>query len=232
MAELPDKYWSRLRGRHGVEVGGPSPMFASVFPVYRCVGSLDGVNFTGQTLWEDALQDGAAYRYYENKPGRQYICEATALDGILDCQYQFLLSSNCLEHVANPIKALIEWRRVVKRGAPLVLVLPRKESNFDRRRPVTGFDHFWADFTDDVGEDDLTHLDEILALHDLALDPPAGTLEQFRERSLQNYTNRGLHHHVFDEPLIRRVLDATGFDVLDVTTTSSDYFALATKKAS
>ena len=34
--------------------------------------------------------------------------------------------------------------------------------------------------------------------HDLSMDTPAGTFEQFRERLMKNYENRCLHHHVFD----------------------------------
>ena len=85
------------------------------------------------------------------------------------------------------------------------------------------------DFTRDVGEDDLTHLDEILALHDLRKDPPAGDLKHFRERSLKNFQNRTLHHHVFDVALIEEMLDHLGFEILDITTTRTDFFALARK---
>jgi hypothetical protein len=77
---------------------------------------------------------------------------------------------------------LNEWARIVKPGGAVVLVLPKKESNFDHRRPE--HDRGSADhYVNDVGEDDLTHLDEILALHDLKRDKPAGTPAQFRERS-------------------------------------------------
>src|SRR5271156_3560166 len=74
-----------------------------------------------------------------------------------------------------------------------------------------------------------THLDEILALHDLPLDPPAGDLEHFRERSLKNLQNRIPHHHVFDVPLIEQMLDHVGLEIVDMTTTKTGFLALATK---
>ncbi|HWZ24924.1 MAG TPA: hypothetical protein VN037_06550 [Verrucomicrobiae bacterium] len=69
------------------------------------------------------------------------------------------------------------------------------------------------DYERDIGEKDETHLNEILDLHDLSRDPPAGTPEQFRARSLLNIENRCLHHHVFDENNSRGLLEAAGLDV-------------------
>lgn len=228
---LRQKYQRFVEDRYGIEIGGPSALFKTVLPLYQFVGGLDGVNFSTDTVWEGRIEAGENFHYEDNKVGRQFISEATDLSQIASEQYDFLLSSNCLEHVANPIKALSEWKRVIKPGGGFILVLPRKESNFDHRRPVTKFEHLLDDFKSERGEDDLTHLDEILTLHDLKMDPPAGDLAHFRQRSLKNFENRTLHHHIFDAPLIEQVLDYLEFDILDLTTTKSDFFALATKNA-
>lgn len=226
---LRQKYQSLVENKYGVEIGGPSALFKTVLPLYQLVGGLDGVNFSTDTVWEGRIEAGGDYKYDNNKSGRQFISEATDLSQIPTAHYDFLLSSNCLEHVANPIKALTEWRRVIKDGGGFILVLPKKESNFDHRRPVTKFDHLLEDFNRGIGEDDLTHLDEILTLHDLSMDPPAGDLEHFTQRSLRNFENRTLHHHVFDVPLIEQILDYVGFEMVDMTITKNDFFALATK---
>lgn len=223
------KYRPFVENKCGIEIGGPSTLFKSVLPLYQFVKSLDGVNFSAATIWEGNIRAGENFEYYHNRIGHQFIADATDLGEIPAEQYDFLLSSNCLEHVANPIKALTEWKRVIRPGGALILVLPNKESNFDHRRPFTTFEHLLDDFTSDVGEDDLTHLDEILALHDLPMDPPAGDLEHFRQRSLKNFENRTLHHHVFDVPLIEAMLDHLGFEILDVTTCPTDFFALGRK---
>lgn len=189
------------------------------------------MNFSTDTIWEGRITPGQSFGYGGDALGRQFVSEATDLSQIASEHYDFLLSSNCLEHVANPLKALREWKRVIKAGGGLVLVLPNKKSNFDHRRPVTPFEHLVEDFTRDVGEDDLTHLDEILSAHDLRRDPPAGDLTHFRERSLKNFQNRTLHHHhVFDVRLIEEMLQYVGFETLDTTTTRTDFFALARKK--
>lgn len=226
---LRQKYLPFVEGKYGIEVGGPSKVFRTVLPLYEHVGGLDGVNFSTDTLWEGRITPGQNFDYGASRPGRQYVSEATELSEIATGHYDFLLSSNCLEHVANPIKALEEWKRVIKPGGGLVLVLPNQKSNFDHRRPVTPFGHLLEDFTSDVGEDDLTHLDEILRLHDLRRDPPAGNLAQFRERSLKNLQNRTLHHHVFDVEVIEQMLNQVGFEILDTTVTRTDFFALARK---
>ncbi len=228
---LRRKYLPFVENEYGLEVGGPSAVFRTVLPLYRFVRGLDGVNFSTDTVWEGNISAGQNFDYDSGKCGRQFISEATDLSEIATENYDFLLSSNCLEHVANPLKALLEWKRVVKVDGALILVLPNKKSNFDHRRPVTRFEHLLEDFSGDVGEDDLTHLDEILRLHDLRMDPPAGDLPHFRARSLKNFENRTLHHHVFDVRLIEEVLGYAGLELLDMTTTRTDYYALARKSS-
>ncbi|MBV8629712.1 MAG: hypothetical protein JOZ83_02225 [Silvibacterium sp.] len=112
------------------------------------------------------------------------------------------------------MKALKEWQRITRPGGALVLVLPYYTQTFDHRRTPTPTRHMLEDFERNVGEDDMTHLDEILAKHDLDRDPYAGTPEQFRLRSLSNKDNRCFHHHVFDEHNSRDLLLAIGIKVL------------------
>jgi SAM-dependent methyltransferase len=121
------------------------------------------------------------------------------------------LSSHSLEHIANPLKALYEWRRILTRDGQLLLILPNKDHTFDWRRPVTTLEHMISDYTNAIGEDDLTHLDEILELHDLSRDLMAGTPEQFRARSLNNSAVRALHHHVFSFASTLELLEYAGF---------------------
>jgi SAM-dependent methyltransferase len=225
-----DIYVRHVAGKRGLEVGGPSLLFKTVLPLYQAIGALDGANFLNETIWEGRITEGHYFNFIWNRKGLQLVAEATQLTNIADGSYDFILSSNCLEHVANPLKALHEWRRVIRPGGALVLVLPKKDSNFDHRRPVTRFEHLLEDFRNDTTEHDMTHLDEIIALHDLSRDPAAGDIEAFRARSLENFHNRTLHHHVFDVPLMQAMLKHADFDVIQANQTRTDYFALAIKK--
>ncbi len=213
-------YTKLLKGKEGLEVGGPTKLFGrrGLVPVYPVLGSLDGCNFCAQTVWEGRIAEGPdRYRYAKGRTaGYQYVSEATDLMGIGPATYDVVLSSHCLEHVANPLKALSEWIRVLKNGGYLLLVLPHKDGTFDHRRPVTTLSHLIEDFGHSRKEDDLSHVPEILKLHDLSMDPPAGDGEQFRQRSLKNYENRCLHHHVFDSDLVVRMVDFIKLKILDV----------------
>jgi hypothetical protein len=149
-------------------------------------------------------------------PGSSFFCDGSNLVPIGDRSYDFILSAHNLEHFANPVKALSEWKRVLRPGGTLVLVLPNYRKTFDHRRTPTPVAAMLADFEQNVGEEDLSHLPEILALHDLKRDRAAGTFAEFKTRSFDNFNNRCLHHHVFDENNSRELLSALDFQVLTV----------------
>jgi SAM-dependent methyltransferase len=212
-------YRDFLSGKRGLEIGGPSDIFGDdgFLPVYRYLGSLDNCLYSSNTLWTGSISEGATFEFHSSKArGQQIICEASDLAMVPSGAYECLLASHCLEHVANPLRALAEWTRVLRPDGMLLLVLPHMEGTFDRRRPVTTLEHLISDRENGVGEDDLTHLPEVLELHDLKLDRAAGSLEQFRQRCLDNYSKRAMHHHVFDTPCAIRVLDYCNFQILRV----------------
>jgi SAM-dependent methyltransferase len=207
---------AEVEGKSGLEIGGPSEVFgdAGEAPLYRYVASLDNCVFSVETIWEGKRQEGNTFVYHPRKSnGFNLIREATDLHGIANEKYDFLLSSHNLEHISNPVKALREWMRVVKRGGAIIIFLPYFRRTFDHRRQPTPVTHMIEDSDLDRGEDDLTHLPEILELHDLSRDPAAGSKGEFYQRSLRNFENRCLHHHVFDENNSRELLQAVGLAV-------------------
>ncbi len=157
--------------------------------------------------------------YDPAKPaGARLIRSATSLHGIDDGSYDVVLASHTLEHVANPLLALSEWRRVVGPDGHLVLVVPHLENTFDHRRPVTTLAHLDEDFARSVGEDDDTHVAEFIELCDLGRVPDNLTSDEFRVRTIDFVENRSLHHHVFDTELVVRLLDHAGYGLLAVET--------------
>jgi ubiquinone/menaquinone biosynthesis C-methylase UbiE len=202
----------QLNNQSGLEIGGPSSIFRvkGIFPIYIYAKNIDGVNFSDNTIWEHKLQTGNNYNYFDHFYGYQYIAEATDLHMIETNKYDFLLSSHSLEHIANPVKALKEWNRVLKNSGKLILVLPDKENTFDSKRPYTSFEHLLNDFNNNVKEDDQTHIEEILQLHDHSKDNTVDKVK-FAERLKENLVHRSAHHHVFSFTLINQVLEFTGF---------------------
>ena len=195
-------------GKKGVEIGGPSHSGRPV--IYKDAALMDNVIFSNNTVWS---KHGSAYRYIDDvRIGKVFINDATDLNTIASASYDFLFASHSLEHIANPLKALKEWVRVVKPGGSIILILPEKTMTFDHRREHSRFSTLKSQYDKNVGEDDLSTLDEILALHDLSKDPPAGTPEQFKQRSLKNIENRCLHHYVYSPALLQEIcqfLDCT-----------------------
>lgn len=221
-----------LSNKSGLEIGGPSSVFnkKNLLQVYPIVNQLDNCNFAGTTTWEGTIVEGMTFQFNKNhSPGIQYLSEATDLYKIPSAKYDFILSSHVIEHIANPLQALSEWIRVLKDDGILLLLIPHKDGTFDHRRPATTISHLIEDLDHGTKEDDLTHLPEILKLHDLDKDPEAGTLEDFRKRSENNFQNRCLHHHVFDTELVVQMLNHKNLQVLAVETILPHIIVIAKK---
>lgn len=215
----------------GLEIGGPSKFFAhnGCVPVYPLMAGLDGVNFSSNTIWTGSHEPLNGFWVEGKKVGELFISDAVDLSLLGEKKYDFILSCNNIEHIANPLKAIKSWLNFLKIGGLLVIVAPRKESNFDCFREVVSFEHLLRDYTENVGEDDLTHLEEILRLHDLSKDLPAGNFSQFKIRCQTNFENRCLHHHVFDLPVLIEIADFFKLKILKSFQIETDYVILAQK---
>jgi SAM-dependent methyltransferase len=199
-------------GKNGIDIGGPSPLFKDIYDIAE---NMDCCNFSENTIWEGEIVAGQTFRYKEGSLGYQYICDATNLGSqIFPEKYDFVISSDCLEHIANPLKAITEFWQILKPNGILLIAVPRKETNFDHKRQITTMNHLLEDFNNEIGEDDLAHLVEILALHDLELDSIQGGIDELKERSLKNFENRAIHHHVFDMDLLGKIYRLVGLSIL------------------
>ncbi|MDB5141267.1 MAG: hypothetical protein JWR12_3183 [Mucilaginibacter sp.] len=193
--------------KKGLEIGGPSKIFSKdgYIPLYPVARSIDGVNFSISTVWENTIAEGKTYNFGSTSPGYQFIMDGTDLSEIKSEAYDFILSSHSLEHIANPLKALKEWLRVLKPGGILLIILPDSKFTFDSKRSITKLEHLFDDFNKDIKENDLTHFEEIISLHDLSYDYGIKNIDELKKRSMNNFTNRCLHHHVFDLNLMESI---------------------------
>ncbi|CAF1106704.1 unnamed protein product [Rotaria sp. Silwood1] len=204
-------FW--VQNKTGFEIGGPSQHTWGAFGIYDVAAKLDVTNFAANTLWESGLADGSVFMWRNLSKGKQYLRDAVDLKGIPNEYYDFVLASHVLEHVANPFKALLEWIRVTRSRGILLLLLPFKDRTFDHKREVDRLEHLINDYHNQTNEADLSHLNDILRLHDLAMDPPAGNIDTFRARSEKNFENRGLHQHVYDQELLYYIFICLNLDV-------------------
>jgi SAM-dependent methyltransferase len=234
LAPWQQPYLAAIKQRSGLELGGPSTIFqkGKLLPVYETLARLDCCNFAGQTLWRNDIVDGAPFEFSPRKPaGKQYIREATDLSGIANASYDFVLASHVIEHVANPLRSMAEISRILIDQGTLILVLPHKDGTFDHKRPVTSLAHIEDDLEKNTPETDMTHLEEWLALVDLERAPEAKPFEAFKARSLKNYENRGMHHHVFDARAAVTLTDRAGFQIESVDLALPFHIIVLARKA-
>ena len=193
-----------VRDRHGIEIGGPSPIFEpdGALPLYPIVGSLANYGF----------QAAEGTFLFSGRTGPSHACEASALPrGDATCD--FVLSSHVLEHMANPLQALREWQRVLKPDGHLLLLLPHGARTFDHPRKTTSWEHLVADFAAATPETDRTHIAEALALTDTR----HWTFNEWpgwRSYYENNVEARSIHHHVFDMRLAKKAVSFSRFRVL------------------
>jgi SAM-dependent methyltransferase len=203
--------------KSGLEIGGPSPFFSvhGPVPIYRIAGQLDNINFNSKTFWGE-LESGNNFHFNSRKNnGKQFIADATDLSIISCAKYDFLLNSHVLEHIANPIKAINEWKRVVKKDGYLVFVLPSKTHTFDWKRDLTSLDHMINDFNNNISELDETHFQEIIELHDVNKDSTVSSYEEHVRRTLDNKNTRIVHHHTFNMDLLLDLLKYCDLEIVD-----------------
>jgi hypothetical protein len=202
--------------RRVLEIGGPSDVFrpTGTVPVYDRAARVDNVNYAGATLWEVDLREGGPFSPEDRVIGSQHLREATDLGAL--APVDTVVSSHTIEHTANPLKALRDWRRVTIEGGMLVLVVPHADGTFDHRRPITTLAHMHDDEKADVDESDVTHAEEILRLHDVSRDPGLASREVLEERVVDNLSLRSMHHHVFDTRTAWDLVAASGWSPLAV----------------
>ena len=213
--------------KNGIEIGGPTSHFEpkGFLPIYQLINNLDNVNFSSNTIWEGDLTEGNYFKF-GNKIGKQFIREASDLSGIEDSQYDFLISSHNIEHLANPLRTIQEWKRVVKPNGYFLFILPNKEGTFDHQRPVTTFEHLLNDLENNTNESDETHFNEVLQLHDLSKDPGGLNVEDFKARTLKNIENRCVHHHVFNLDLLENIAKHSEIEIIALTKFSKIHLVL------
>jgi SAM-dependent methyltransferase len=211
------RYEEAFRGR-GLEIAGPSSIFKAhnYYPVYAVAATLDNVDYSARTRWHGEKPDLRFVFDANRAPGTQIINEAGELTDVATSAYDFMISNHMLEHSANPIKVLNEWRRVVKNEGMLLVVLPHKDGTFDHLRPITPLEHLIEDFQGGMDESDTTHIPEILSLHDVTRDYSNPTRERLSQWMTDNSEKRGAHHHVFNALRAAQMVDYAGCEILDI----------------
>jgi SAM-dependent methyltransferase len=205
-----------FEGKRIIEIGGPSFIFSprGLFPFYSLKKAIiDNVNFSNKTIWEKSITS-KQFVYKNLILGKQYIHDAGDLKSIKNNEYDILISSEMIQHSANPIKVLLEFKRVLKKRGIMIITIPYKNKTFDHKRDTTKISHLVSDYKQNMPESDMTHLSEILEKHDLSMDLLAGDFDSFRKRCLDNFNLRGMHHHCFDLEAAEKMFQFVNFEII------------------
>jgi SAM-dependent methyltransferase len=142
------------------------------------------------------------------------VCDALLLDALPDAEFDFLIASHVIEHVHNPLKALLAWRRVLRPGGLALCIVPDGRYTFDAGRPLTSFEHLLWDYENDGRRlkrlSDLFHIAECnLNLHkdltpDTAVDLARTILETSYDTHFHVWSYASFTNH------LRRLIDENG----------------------
>ncbi len=123
-SQLINKY---LYGLNGIEIGGSGKSFGleSQKGSYANVDIIDAETRAKNKGWKTSQLVNIL------SPGD----ELPFKDNVFD----YVFSSHVIEHFYDPIKAIKEWYRILKKGGYIFMIIPHKERTFDRNRDLTSF---------------------------------------------------------------------------------------------
>jgi SAM-dependent methyltransferase len=82
------------------------------------------------------------------------------LTPIEDASFDAVIASHVVEHLANPLRALQEFHRVLRPGGRLVLIVPDRTRTFDRVRQPTSLQHLLDEHARNVADVSEEHIRE------------------------------------------------------------------------
>ena len=182
------------------EFGGKSQLFEDIYKVFP---DIDGYNLFENNYWQKEFKEtyiGA---------GKQYNCDVVNIES--EKKYDLILNSHVLEHIANPLKALMKWRDLLTPEGMILSIIPDKSQMFDCRRPLTRLDHLVMDMYNGTEENDETHIKEAVGLF---VNNGGYDYENYVKSSNDNFKYRAIHHHCFDAKLVRSMFEFLYFKVI------------------
>jgi SAM-dependent methyltransferase len=115
------------------------------------------------------------------------------LETIDDATQDFVIANHFIEHCANPILAINNMLRVLKRNGTLFIALPDKRQCFDVDRPETTFEHLMKDYIEGPDWSRKAHFEEWSRLVNKVSEEDE-VKKQVISLMEMNYS---IHYHVF-----------------------------------
>jgi len=136
-----------------------------------------------------------------------HVVEGVELTPYADGAKDFLIAHHVLEHIDDPVGAVVEWLRVLKDDGVLFVSVPNFRGNwFDFRRTPSDSAHFALDHADPVGRPDRN----VQHYRDMAQSmwqwPDGDPRIAAQARAWTDAGDRH-HYHVYDEQALRAVME-------------------------
>jgi len=110
----------------------------------------------------------------------------------------FVIANHFLEHCENPIGAILNMFRVLKKEGILFICVPDKRTSaYDGKRSLTSFDHLWKDYLEGPQISKAAHIHEWMDCNEFEIALDAETKKQHG----QHYLNESgeIHYHVWTQ---------------------------------
>jgi len=127
------------------------------------------------------------------------IDDAQNLIKIEDDTFDFCIVNHVLEHMRNPLGAVVNWLRILKPGGILYLSVPDVNNSLDNGRPVTDITHLYNDSLTTNPDADFNHFLEC-AKYWNKLEDPHKIQQIAQENYLRDYS---IHYHTFNQNSIK-----------------------------
>ncbi|MHA1756627.1 MAG: methyltransferase domain-containing protein [Promethearchaeota archaeon] len=125
--------------------------------------------------------------------------------------FDIICSSHVIEHLPNPLKALYEWIRIIKKGGIIYCGVLDKRFTFDHKRKRTKLNHLIEDFKKDIDDKDLTHIQEVINKWDSDLDS-YWTRNQFI-KMVYSKPSGFIHYHIWIKKDIKKLFKYVGLKI-------------------
>jgi len=136
-----------------------------------------------------------------------HIVEGVELTPYADAAKDFLIAHHVLEHIDDPVGAVVEWLRVLKDGGILFISVPNFRSNwFDFRRTPPDRAHFALDHADPAGRP-ARNFQHYCDMAQSMWQWPAGDPRIAAQAQAWTDAEDRHHYHVWDETALRAVLE-------------------------
>ena len=129
------------------------------------------------------------------------IADGERLEEIGDGTQDFVIANHFIEHCANPILAVSNMFRVLKKNGILFIALPDKRQCFDVDRPETTFEHLMKDYKEGPDWSRKAHFEEWSRLVNKVSDD-CEVKENVARLMEMDYS---IHYHVFTPDTILEI---------------------------